>query len=161
MGRTSRELASWSESQDWQERFWWPFHQKSALRDLAYGGCVWTGECAGAGTEDLPRYILAALEVTRDQVKKEMDRGWLRGWGDTFALVCIILCLLEAATRVSVAFGRGLRVTSHAVKHYLEDRRRQGCPAGAWQPRIFEPEEGPAAVDIAPAIDILPQANLN
>ena len=109
----------------------------------------------------MPRYILAALEVTRDQVQKEMDRGWLRDWGDMFALVCIILCLLEAATRVSVAFGRGLRVTGHVIKHYLENRRHQRCPAGAWQRRIFEPEEGPAAVAVAPVLDILPQANLN
>ncbi|MCP3665790.1 MAG: hypothetical protein GY696_25390 [Gammaproteobacteria bacterium] len=104
---------------------------------------------------------MAALEVTRDQVKKEMDRGWLQDWGDTSALVCIIRCLLEAATRVSVAFGRGLRVTSHAVKHYLEDGRRQGCPAWAWEQRTAKPEEGLAAVDIAPVINILPQANLN
>ncbi|MCP3662117.1 MAG: hypothetical protein GY696_06415 [Gammaproteobacteria bacterium] len=87
--------------------------------------------------------------------------GWLRDWGDMFALVCIILCLLEAATRVSVAFGRGLRVTGHVIKHYLENRRHQRCPAGAWQRRIFEPEEGPATVAVASALDILPQANLN
>ena len=131
------------------------------MRDLAYGGCVWTGECGGAGAEDLPRYILAALEVTRDQVQKEMDRGWLRDWGDTFAFVCILLCLLEAATRMSVAFGRGLRVTGRWIKHYLENRHHQRCPAGAWQRRRWvEPEEGPAAVAVAPA-DILPQANLN
>ncbi len=120
-GRTARGLASWSESQDWQERFWWPFHQKSTLRDLAYGDCIWTGECTGAGTEDLPQYILAALEVTREQLRKGMDRGWLN-WGDKLALVCIILCLLESATRASVAFGRGLRLTRNAVKHYLENR---------------------------------------
>ncbi len=95
------------------------------MRNLAYGGCVWTGECTGAGTEDLPRYILAALEVTREQVKKEMDRGWLRDWGDTLALACILLCLLEAATRASVAFGRGLRLASYAGKHYLENRLHQ------------------------------------
>ena len=106
-------------------------------------------ECRGAGTKDLPRYVLAALEVTREQVKKEMDRGWLRDWGDTLALACIILCLLESATRASVAFGKGLRLASYAVKHYLDNRRHQRCPAWAWEQRQVEPhapEEVQAAV---------------
>ncbi|MCP3665184.1 MAG: hypothetical protein GY696_22245 [Gammaproteobacteria bacterium] len=28
VGWTARGLASWTESQDWQDRFWWPLHQK-------------------------------------------------------------------------------------------------------------------------------------
>ncbi|MCP3662470.1 MAG: hypothetical protein GY696_08255 [Gammaproteobacteria bacterium] len=40
VGQTTRGLASWTESQDWQDRFWWPLHQKSTLRSLAYGDCV-------------------------------------------------------------------------------------------------------------------------
>ncbi|MCP3665185.1 MAG: hypothetical protein GY696_22250 [Gammaproteobacteria bacterium] len=73
--------------------------------------------------------------MTREQVKKDLDRGWLRDWGDMLALACIILCLLELATRASVAFGKGLRVASYAVKHYLENRRHYRRPTWAWEQR--------------------------
>ena len=68
-----------------------------------------------------------------------MDRGWLRDWGDTLALACIILCLLESATRASVAFGKGLRLASYAVKHYLDNRCHQRSPAWAWEQEPVEP----------------------
>ncbi|MCP3664661.1 MAG: hypothetical protein GY696_19585 [Gammaproteobacteria bacterium] len=77
--------------------------------------------------------------MTREEVKKEMDRRWLRDWGDMLALACIILCLLELATRASVAFGKGLRLASYAVKHYLDNRRHQRRPAWAWEQRPVEP----------------------
>ncbi|MCP3666535.1 MAG: hypothetical protein GY696_29220, partial [Gammaproteobacteria bacterium] len=139
VGGTARGLASWTESQDWQDRFWWPLHQKSTFKRLAYGDCVWTGECKGTSSEDLPQYVLAALEVTREQTMKDLDRGWLRDWEDTLALAWIILCLLELATRAGVAFGKGLRVASHAVQHHLENRRRHRCSAWAWEQRPVEP----------------------
>ena len=90
----TRELASWAKSQDWQDQFWWPLHQKTTLRRLAYGDCVWTGECKGTKNEDLPQYVLADLEVKGEGTTGDTDRGWLREWGDTLALACIILCLL-------------------------------------------------------------------
>ena len=39
------------------------------------------------------------LEVKREQAMKDLDRGWLPDWGDMLALTCIVLCLLESATR--------------------------------------------------------------
>ncbi|MCP3661109.1 MAG: hypothetical protein GY696_01220 [Gammaproteobacteria bacterium] len=63
MDLTARELASWAEDQDWQDRFWWPFHQKSTLRNLAYRDCVLAGECKGAESEDLSQYVIAGLET--------------------------------------------------------------------------------------------------
>ncbi|MCP3668711.1 MAG: hypothetical protein GY696_40555 [Gammaproteobacteria bacterium] len=68
----ARGLTNWAEDQDRQERFWWPSHQKSTLRDLAYGDCIWAGECKGAEGEDLPLYVLADLKTER---KGSMDDG--------------------------------------------------------------------------------------
>ncbi|MCP3663831.1 MAG: hypothetical protein GY696_15290 [Gammaproteobacteria bacterium] len=60
--------------------------------------------------------------MTREQAMKDLDRGWLQDWGDM--LTCIILCLLESATRAGVAFGKGLRVARRTVQHLLEKRRQ-------------------------------------
>ena len=94
------------EDQDW---FWWPSHQNLILRALAYGDCVGAGECKGAEVKGLPLYVLANL---RTEMKGSVDndaRGLLREWGDILALVCIILCMMDMATRMIVALKIGLR----------------------------------------------------
>ena len=73
MDLTAREFARWVEDQDWQDQFCWPFHQKSTLRNLAYGDYVWAGECKGAESEDLPKYVLAGLETKGEGATE--DRG--------------------------------------------------------------------------------------
>ena len=91
---TAKGFDSWTEDQDWQDRFWWPSHQKLILRALAYGDCVWAGECKGAEGKDLPLYVLANLRTERKGSVEEEARGLLREWGDMLTLVCIILCMM-------------------------------------------------------------------
>ena len=67
------------------------------------------GECKGAEVKGLPMYVLANL---RTEMKGSVDndaRGLLREWGDILALVCIILCMMDMATRMIVALKIGLR----------------------------------------------------
>ena len=83
--------------------------------------CIGDGECKGAETKELPVYVLANLRTEMEGSVDNEARGWLRECGDIFALVCIILCMMDTATRLSLAVRTGLRTARDRVQHLLDE----------------------------------------
>ncbi len=77
-------------------------------------------------------YVLANLRTEVKGSVEDEARGLLREWGDMLALVCIILCMMETATRMVVALKTGLRTTRNEVQCLLEDHHQNGRATLAW-----------------------------
>ncbi|MCP3662614.1 MAG: hypothetical protein GY696_08995 [Gammaproteobacteria bacterium] len=100
-------LYSQKEIQEWQGKMLFRSYRKANLGAVAYGSCVAVGECAVAGTDNIPVYSLSKLSpgTLNPLAVWTRFRGWLREWGDILALVCIIIFIFTTAANLCSSEG--------------------------------------------------------